>query len=556
MEYDECIPLRYLNEFTYCPRLGYLESAWGEFEDNEYTVDGSIKHKHIDEARGKDKEGPAERLTSVFLSSERLGLTGKIDLLELQEGEYVPVEYKRGKVPRGRPQGYDPERVQLCAQGLLLRDNGYPSTKGYIYFSDSHRRIEVPFNDDLTTRTLSLIREFREVLSRDEPPPPLEDSPKCKGCSLNRVCLPDETVALVKHGVPAEDEARPTPKVRRLIPALDDSRPLYVSRPGTRVGKDGERLVLRGDGEELGSIRFQDLSQVCVYGNVQLSSQALRELMLRGIPVVYFSGGGWFYGIAHSNYSKNAFLRIRQVSLYLDSRGRLQVSRQIISGKIRNCRTIIRRNARTAEGKYLSEELGKLAGRALRCADLQELLGIEGQAAHLYFQAFSSLIRGRGEGLPGFEFTTRRKRPATDPVNALLSYGYSLLLKDCFISLLSVGFDPYIGFYHQPKYGKPALALDLMEEFRPIVVDSVVLTCINNGEFKVGDFTSRLGRVFMKERARVGLIEAYERRMNATVRHPLFGYTVSYRRVLEVQARLLARYVCGETDVYVPFCTR
>ncbi|MBC7253142.1 MAG: CRISPR-associated endonuclease Cas1 [Actinobacteria bacterium] len=556
MESADYIPLRYLNEFIYCPRLGYLEFAWGEFEENEYTIDGEIKHKRIDEIQGRDGDAPAERMTSVFLSSEKLGLIGRIDLLECEGGEFIPVEYKRGKIPKGRPQGYDPERVQLCAQGLLLSDNDYPSTRGYIYYSDSHKRIEVLFDDELKGKTLSLIEEFRKTLAGDEPPPPLDQSPKCARCSLNRVCIPDETSALAQVRGDEEDAKKAPSKVRRLLPAVDDNRPLYVANPGTRVGKEGERVVLKCGGEELGTVRFNEVSQVCLYGNVQLSSQATREFMLRGIPVVYFSGGGWFYGIAHSNYSKNAFLRIRQVSMYLDDHERLRVSRQLIRGKIRNCRTLVRRNLRTAESKSIAEELGRLANRALRSETLQELLGIEGQAAHLYFKTFAGLIRGKREGSLEFEFTTRKRRPATDPVNAMLSYGYSLLLKDCFITLLSVGFDPYIGFYHQPKYGKPALALDLMEEFRPIVVDSVVLTSINNGEVRESDFVSRMGRVIMKERARTGLIEAYERRMNSTVKHPLFGYTVSYRRVLEVQARLLARLVCGEIDLYVPFCTR
>lgn len=545
------IPLRYLNEYVYCPRLGYLELAYGEFEDNEYTVDGSIKHRTVEKEKGKDSDGGAS-MTSLLLSSEKLGLIGKIDLLEGDGEEFSPVEYKRGKISGNEQKVYEPEKVQLCAQGLLLRDNGYSSSRGYVYFADSHRRVEIVFDDALVQRTLKAVDGFREVLSRDEPPPPLTGSPKCPGCSLNKICLPDETLLLSEGIEKTKGAARRT---RRLVPARDDSQPLYVLQQGAMVGKDGERLAIRVKGEKLDDVRINDLSHLCLYGNVQVSTQALRELMCRDIPITYFSRNGWFYGITHAHGSKNAILRINQFSSFFDARKRLDVSGRMINGKIRNCRTLIRRNA-GEQGAGVSMELTRLASRAMRCSELQELLGIEGLAAHLYFQAFSTLITGR-KGKPlEFDFHARQKRPAPDPVNAMLSYGYSLLLKDCMITLLSVGFDPYVGFYHQPKYGKPALALDLMEEFRPLIVDSVVLTLVNNGEVDEGGFIFRLGKVFMKDKTKATLIGGYERRMDTTIKHPLFGYQVSYRRILEIQARLLARYVNGEVEEYVPFCTR
>ncbi len=552
MDSLDYIPLRYLNEYVYCPRLGYLEMAYGEFEDNEFTVDGAIKHRTVEREKGSDGTADGCRMTSLLLSSERLGVIGKIDLLQSDDHEFSPVEYKRGKMPAGERKLYDPERVQLCAQGLILRDNGYPSSRGYVYFADSHRRVEVVFDEELIQLTLRAIREFREILSYDEPPPPLARDSKCIGCSLNKICLPDETLYLSGE---VEDDTGTTRKARRLIPARDDAKPLYVIHQGAVVGKDGDRLVLRTKSEKLDDMRINDLSHLCVFGNVQISTQAMRELLYRDIPITYFSRNGWFYGIAHAHGSKNAILRIKQAALFFDREKRLDLSGRFINGKIRNCRTLVRRNAgKSASG--VSEELNRLASKALRCSGLQELLGVEGLAAHLYFQAFAAMLKGKKDKPLRFDFQARQKRPAPDPVNSMLSYGYSLLLKDCIITLLSVGFDPYVGFYHQPKYGKPALALDIMEEFRPIIVDSVVLTLINNGEVDESGFISRLGKVFMNERTKAVLIEGYERRMETTIKHPLFGYTVSYRRILEIQARLLARYVNGEATEYVPFCTR
>ena len=161
-----------------------------------------------------------------------------------------------------------------------------------------------------------------------------------------------------------------------------------------------------------------------------------------------------------------------------------------------------------------------------------------------------------GESEPQFDFHGRNRRPPRDPVNALLSFLYAMLMKDMLVTLIGVGFDPYLGFYHQPKYGRPALALDLMEEFRPLVGDSVVISLINNGEIRPGDFVARAGAVALTDSGRRRVLEAYERRLDTLVTHPLFGYQLSYRRVFEVQARLLARFLLGEIGYYPAFCTR
>jgi CRISPR-associated protein Cas1 len=155
-----------------------------------------------------------------------------------------------------------------------------------------------------------------------------------------------------------------------------------------------------------------------------------------------------------------------------------------------------------------------------------------------------------------FDFTKRNRRPPRDPVNALLSFVYAMLLKDLVATLVGVGLDPYLGFYHQPRYGRPALALDLMEEFRPLVADSVVINLINNGEVRPTDFITRAGACALTPHGRKQVLEGYERRLDTLVTHPHFGYAISYRRIFEVQARLLARHLTGEINFYPAFCTR
>lgn len=183
---------------------------------------------------------------------------------------------------------------------------------------------------------------------------------------------------------------------------------------------------------------------------------------------------------------------------------------------------------------------------------MQALLGIEGTAARMYFSLFPGMLRSD----LAFDFRERNRRPPRDPVNALLSFLYTLLLKDCVTAITAVGLDPYIGFFHQLHYGRPSLALDLAEEFRPLVADSVVLTLINNGMVDKGDFIQRGAACALKPLARRKVIEAYEARLETLVTHPVFGYSVSYRRILEIQARLLARVVAGELTAYRSFITR
>jgi CRISPR-associated protein Cas1 len=193
---------------------------------------------------------------------------------------------------------------------------------------------------------------------------------------------------------------------------------------------------------------------------------------------------------------------------------------------------------------------------ALRADALGELLGIEGNSARRYFQHFPRMFNlSDGESVD-FSFEHRNRRPPKDPVNAMLSLAYAMLTRELTVALSAVGLDPYRGFYHQPRFGRPALALDMMEPFRPLIGDSVVLTVINNGEVKTSDFIRSALGCNLKDSGRKRFIAAFERRMGQEVTHPIFKYQLSYRRLLEVQARLLIRYLSGEISKYPNFVTR
>ncbi|MBI4491442.1 MAG: CRISPR-associated endonuclease Cas1 [Chloroflexi bacterium] len=550
-----------LNEFAYCPRLAYLEWVQGEFADSVDTVEGRFQHRRVDQPSGElpealpdgaeaatDGEAPGRiHARSVTLSDESLGAIARIDLVEGRGSEVTPVDYKHGKAPDVPGGAWEPERVQLCLQGLLLRANGYACTEGMLYFVESRERVGIPFDDALVARTIELLQDLRRVAAAGQIPPPLVDSPKCPRCSLVGICLPDEVNLLS-----APDQPINRDDLRRLVPSRDDALPLYVQTQGAVVGKSGDLLEIKLKGAVLQKARLMDVSHLAVYGNVQVTSQALRELCARNIPVCYFSYGGWFQGITSGMAHKNVELRCRQYAVAMVPDASLPIARRMIFGKIKNCRTLLRRNHKEPPPAVLAE-LDRLAGHALTAGSAETLLGIEGAAARCYFSELQGMLK---DDSLVFDFQGRNRRPPRDLVNALLSFIYSMLIKQAMVTALAVGFDPYLGFYHQPKYGKPALALDLAEEFRPIVADSVCIGLINNGEIGREHVISRGGMVALTQNGRRKVIEAYERRVDTTITHPMFGYAVSYRRIMEIQARLLARHLLGEVRAYPVFRTR
>ena len=569
------LPARMLNEYAYCPRLFYLEFVQQEWAHSVDTLDGRFVHRRVDQEKGNMPAPeafdsmPQLHARSVFVGSDTLSAVARIDLIESEDGHVVPVDYKRGAPPDIPEGAYEPERVQVCLQGLLLREHGYACNHGVLYFAAAQARVTVEFTDALVARTLELLAAARRIAETEEMPPPLVDSPKCPRCSLVGICLPDEVNLLrisVEHPSAGsiQDDGSLSPistvgqrtEPRRLVPARDDRLAVYVQGQGHSVGLKGEVLEIRDKGKVINEARLMEISQLSLFGNVQLSAQALRELAAREVPIVHLSYGGWLNAVTTPPPHKNIELRRRQFATAADPALCLCLARAFVVGKIRNTRTLLRRNARTLPEGVLYQ-LAAARRRAGSAESLEQLLGIEGTAAREYFAHFARMFKpGEDASAPAFELTSRNRRPPRDPVNALLSFLYALLTKEMMVTLVGVGFDPYLGFYHQPRYGRPALALDLMEEFRPLVADSVAIGLINNGELRPSDFIARAGAVALTDNGRRRVIDAYERRLDTLVTHPRFGYAVSYRRIFEVQARLLARFLLGEIEAYPAFCTR
>ncbi len=463
-EQPALVPARMLNEYLYCPRLFFLEWVEGEWAESDDTVEGRSLHRRIDPERGRmpasDEPLDEVKALSVLLDAPKLGMVARLDIIEGTGGVVVPVERKHGR-PRDDGSVWEPEEMQLVAQALILRENGYRVT----------------------------------------------------------------------HGV--------------------------VSFPGarTRVGRQAGRVVVSKGEETLISLRAIDVSSVAVHGNVSLSAPAIRGFCSEGVPITHHTFGGWFVGVTTGPGHRNIELRIRQFATAADAPAALRIARRMVEGKIRNQRTLLRRNARQDTGGAHAA-LTDLVGRAGRQTSVDRLLGFEGEAAHVYFGAFDAMLAAPTTLSPPLSFAGRNRRPPRDPVNALLSFAYGLLVREAVVACVRVGLDPFLGLYHRPRYGRPSLALDLVEEFRPIVADSVVVGFINNGQAHPGSFISRAGAFALTPPARKDFVAAFERRMETDVRHPLFGYVASYRRIIELQARVLAKVVTGEIAEYRPFTTR
>jgi CRISPR-associated protein Cas1 len=342
---------------------------------------------------------------------------------------------------------------------------------------------------------------------------------------------------------------------------------LYLTEQYTVVKVEGEALRVQPSGGKTGQVvrvPINKVEQVMVLGEVTLTTPALHVLLERRIPVHYLTAQGRSRGALIADWGKNSGVRLAQYALGSDPTRSFGVARQCVISKLHNLRTLLLRYAR---GRDEAADLQAAAQTIQRCLrelarlappqttddrmhGLGPLLGLEGSGSAAYYGVFGQLLKG------DWAFPGRVKRPPTDPINALLSFGYTVLTNQVVSLLHAIGLDPGFGVMHQPGFGKPALALDLVESFRPIIVDSVVLTMINTGQISRRDFDAELGAYRMSDNLRRSYIEKLEARLSEPIQHPLFGYKTTYRRCIELQGRIFAKYAQGEIERYVPFKVR
>ncbi|MGA2750683.1 MAG: CRISPR-associated endonuclease Cas1 [Verrucomicrobiota bacterium] len=582
--------VRNLHNFIYCPRLFYFQWVENIFQENADTVAGSYLHRNVDAPSRLDdpKElglPEGSKLRSLRLESESLGLIGVVDIVEGgPEGAEI-IDYKRGSARRdaeGERVAKEPDALQVAAHAMLLREHGVNAVRGAIYYAADKRRVPVEFGEDLFGKVRKAIEDARAVAASGRCPPPLKNDARCLYCSAYPICLPNESLwwakrrktsdsdaqllfgfavqsnDAVRNGIlealefAAESGLKEAPTLQPPRPGGDDSEVLVVQTPGAQIGQRGDQLVVSVKGEDMRKIPGQQVRAIYCFGAVQITAQAVETCLELGIDVSYFSPAGRFLGLLRGLPASGVDARRGQYRLFELAGVRLQLAREIIRAKIHNQRVMLMRNGDVPD--RVVQLLAGFRDATESARDLTGLLGVEGSAAALYFEQFESMLKQRDDWK--FDWRGRNRRPPRDPVNALLSLGYSMLAKELTGVCYAVGLDPFLGFMHQPRYGRPALALDLMEEFRPLIADSVAITLINRGELGPEDFIKSANGTFLTDKGRRPFWEAWFRRLDTEVSHPEFSYKMAYRRMLEVQARQLWRFVRGEALTYHGFVTR
>jgi len=546
------IPVRRLHNYAYCPRLFYYQWVENLFVENADTVAGKSTHRNVDKPSSwKDELDLAERasLRSLHLSSDNLGIVGVIDLIEDSGSGHELLDYKKGasrKDENGNRIPKENDALQIAAYALLLREHGMAPAKASIYYAQERRRVAVELTEQLFTDCQRLIDEARELAQSGICPEPLRDDPRCLHCSAYCICLPNESAFWSGSlETPPKDKEPPRPPG-------DEGEILIVQEPRAYVGKKAGEITVRLDKKIISKHPIEQLQAVYLYGGIQTSTQALHALLEKGINVAYFSPAGRFLGMTTGLPTSGIDARLGQARLFHSPEHRLSLAKEMIRAKIHNQRVLLMRNGQAPD--LILKQLATLRDQTAHAPDLDSLRGIEGAAAAHYFAHFGSMLKGTA--FENFDFDGRNRRPPRDPVNSLLSQGYSILVKELTGMCHAVGLDPYIGVFHQPRYGRPALALDLMEEFRPLIADSVVISLLNRRELEPSDFIQTSRGTFLNNEGRRQFWRAWFRRMDTEVKHSQFGYRMTYRRMLDVQTRQLWRYLRGEAKSYHGFTTR
>lgn len=520
---EDVIPISLVTHTVFCPRRAWLEIA-GERTDTHQMQIGTSAHARVDNP--KTARGEEFRALDVFHSE--WGLTGRADAVRQTPDGVVIREYKTTPV-RQNTEVTHAMRIQLALQHAAIESMGLRVVGTEIYFVSHNSVVEVTLAEQDFTEAQQYVNETRAIISAETAPLPLIDSPKCSSCSHASVCLPEERNL--------------GPVRQRIVPAAPDTQIVHLTKYGARASIAKRRLVVRHKGEEIGSVPIERVLGIQVHGNIDLSSALIRELLWRDGSIVWCSGRGRVIGWAGSARTANGLHRARQH--VASQEGRLGIAREMVATKIGNQATILRRGS---EFSSAVKRLRSLQVEARAAGTWQSLIGYEGEAAAYYFEAFPAMFNPDITGNWGWR--GRGQRPARDAVNAALNYVYGMLLSDTIRAVVSCGLDPHAGFIHSSNRNKPALALDLMEEFRAPIADSVVIGMVNNQELKLTDFDQRLGSVRIRDSARQAIIRAYERRIQTEFRHPIFDYRVTWRRAIEVQARQVLGVLDGSQPGY------
>lgn len=536
---EKTIRVSALHALAYCPRLFYLEEV-----EELYTQDAAVfagRRLHVEIEKQEDEEWE-----ELFLESEELGLRGRVDALRTRDRQIIPYEHKRGRSCRDKnnqPQAWESDRLQLLAYACLLESTGITVYEGRIRYHADNALVRVPIDDTGRAAVKAAVEQARLLRQSTSRPPVTDNERLCVRCSLAPVCLPEE--ARLAH----DHSWQPI----RLFPKDDERQAIHILEPGTSVGKTGEQIKITRRGQPVETIPAHQLGQVVLHSFSQISTQALYFCADKDIGVHFISGGGRYLG-SFDPKRGSIQRRIRQYAALSDPNTCLMLARKLVTCRGQGQRKFLMRGQRSIKEvpQHLTDaiaQMQRLLKQIPKAQSLESLLGLEGNLAALYFGALPCLI---SQTVPSqLNFEGRSRRPPRDRFNALLSFGYALLLKDVMNAILTVGLEPALGFYHQPRSQASPLALDLLEIFRVPMVDMIVVASINRGQWDVQtDFQILNEQVWLSESGKHKAIDLYEHRKQESWKHPATGYSLTYRRIFELEVRLLEKEWSGEAGLF------
>jgi len=564
-----------LHALAYCERLFYLENVEHLRVADERVFAGRRLHVELER-----KEDDGEVLT-MTLESARWGLVGKVDCIRRRDGMLIPYEHKRGRAARsaaGEAEAWWSDKLQVFAYAALVEEHsGQTITEARIRYHADNVMVRVAIDDDAWRLLAEAVARARELQASVARPPVTTNERLCAKCSLAPVCLPEEArlgdgetrgrgeTVVTQVPSPSHPVApSPSRKAIRLFPADDDRQVLHVVTQGARVGRKGDRIEISppvGAGEQSQLYPVNEIGQVVLHGFAQISTQALGFCAQHEVGVHWLTNGGRYLG-AWSSGAGTVQRRIRQYKALTDAEFCLRLAKQLAEARVRGQLGFLIRAARESGRDEDSEKataladcisaMRKLLGPMSRARSIHSLRGYEGSIGAQYFRALPHLISSElGEAGEAMKPNGRTRRPPRDRANALLSFGYALLMKDVLNAILVVGLDPSLGFYHQPRSQAHPLALDLMELFRVPLVDLPVIASINRRQWDEGDDFAIAGQqVWLSPDGRKKLIAIYERRKQDHWKHPVIGYSLSYARLIELEVRLLEKEWMGEGGLF------
>jgi CRISPR-associated protein Cas1 len=538
-------PLRVmsLHALLYCERLFYLE----EIEEIRVADARVYAGRELHASLAAEEGGAWDELE---LSSAALGLFGKVDCLKRRDGVLLPYEHKRGRCRRAddkSPLTWPTDRVQVGAYAMLLEEAlGHQVPEARVRYHADGVTVRVPIDDGLRAEVRAAIDRAKALRRTVERPPITDNEKLCRNCSLAPVCLPEEV----------RQDRDPEHEPVRLFPPDDQRANLHVVTEGSTVSRSAERLVVRPRDSSVGpetKHASHEVASVLLHGATQITTQAIRLCVEKDIAVHWLTSGGSHVASLTSSVGQ-VQRRVRQYQALTEIPTRLRLARQLVRAKVEGQHRYLLRatrgddSMRSVAQPQLQSIAHALAGIS-QAKDVDTLRGHEGEAAVSYFAALrETLLPAVPEEL---RYVGRSRRPPLDRFSAALNFGYALLQTAVMRAILSAGLEPALGFYHTPRSAAHPLVLDLMELFRSPLWDMVLVASLNRGQWdSQADFVATKAKVWLSDDGRRKAIGLFEERLTETWKHPVVGYSLSYSRTLELEARLLEKEWTGEPGLF------